>query len=238
MSSEILLSLREASLTYKISSQLFSKKHAHVQALRGISFEVRRGDRLGVIGRNGSGKSTLMKVLSGIFEPDSGELYKHPKARVQLLSLGVGLEGSLSGRENAILNGMLLGRTRRHMLERIERIKDFSELGEFFEYPVNTYSSGMVTRLGFSVALEVDPDVLLIDEVLGVGDASFYQKSHAALKARFTEDTSVILISHSAATIRDFCTQAIWLHAGTVVAAGPVEEVCARYDEYVLNPTA
>jgi lipopolysaccharide transport system ATP-binding protein len=153
---------------------------------------------------------------------------------VQLLSLGVGFEGSLSGRENAVLNGMLMGKSRKHMLRRLEKIKDFSELGEFFEMPVSTYSSGMGVRLGFSVAMETEPEVLLIDEVLGVGDARFMAKSQQAIREKFSSKHTVVLISHDAATIRKMCTRAVWIEKGRTLMEGEVDAVTNAY-EAALN---
>ena len=193
------------------------------RAPRSLSFELYEGEKLGLIGRNGSGKSTLTKLLAGIFSPSCGSLHWHRQAQVQLLSLGVGFEGSLTGRENAILNGMLLGHSRRTMLSRVEAIKEYSELGDFFELPVNTYSSGMNMRLGFSIAMQSNPDVLLLDELLGVGDASFQAKSEKTLREKFRGTRTVVLILHDPVPIVHLCTRAIGLHQGAVRA-----EVCGR----------
>lgn len=228
--SDVILQLEDVCITYKMQNRLFSKeKLLPINSLVNVNLKLCRADRLGVIGRNGAGKSTLMKVLSGIVSPNSGRVIKATDVTVQLLSLGVGMEGSLNGRENAILNGMLLGKSRKYMLERVERIKDFSELGHFFEYPVKSYSSGMVARLGFSVALEIDPDILLIDEVLGVGDVNFFHKSYNALTERFDSGKAFVLISHQAHVIQELCNRAIWLEKGEVVMEGNAEEVCAQY---------
>ena len=156
----LLLTVKDVGLCYRLHKQIFHKPQ-EIWALKSLSFQLYQGEKLGIIGRNGTGKSTLMKLLGGIFSPSRGTLTWHKKVHVQLLSLGVGFEGSLTGRENAILNGMLLGKSRKTMLSRVEAINDYSELGEFFDYPVNTYSSGMMIRLGFAVAMESDPDVLL-----------------------------------------------------------------------------
>ena len=194
-----------------------------------MSFDVFEGDKLGIIGRNGSGKSTLMRILARIYDPDAGSVHFTRKIHLQMLSLGVGFEGTLTGRENAVLNGMLLGKSRAHMLGRLESIKEFSELGDFFEMPVATYSSGMVLRLGFSVAMETDPDVLLIDEVLGVGDASFARKSQDALVARFSSRLTVIMISHDPGVISKFCNRAVWIEQGRTKMDGLPVEVAAAY---------
>ena len=150
---------------------------------------------------------------------------------MQLLSLGVGFEGCLTGRENAVLNGMLLGHSRRTMLSRVEAIKQYSGLTDFFEYPVNTYSSGMVVRLGFSVAMESSPDVLLLDELLGVGDASFQAKSERTLQEKFHGAKTVVLISHDPAQIAHLCTRVIWMDQGRVRADGAPLEIIAAYSK-------
>ena len=225
-----LISLRHVGLAYANPLTRFAPaKDGRVHALHDVSFDVFEGDKLGVIGRNGSGKSTLMRILARIYDPDTGEVQFTRKIHVQMLSLGVGFEGTLTGRENAVLNGMLLGKSRAHMLGRLESIKEFSELGDFFEMPVATYSSGMVLKLGFSVAMETDPDVLLIDEVLGVGDASFARKSQDALVARFSSRMTVIMISHDPGVISAFCNRAVWIDEGRTKMDGPPTEVAAAY---------
>lgn len=220
---------RNLKLTYHVRKQMFSKVKRRVEALCDVSFEVRKGEKLGILGRNGAGKSTLFRILTGIFAPDAGSLEMPPGTNVQLLSLGVGFEGNLTGRENAVLSGMLLGRSRDYMLERVEHIKQFSELGDFYEMPVYSYSSGMNARLGFSVALEAEPDVLLIDEVLGVGDAHFAEKSERALRERFARDSTVILVSHDHQLIQNICDKAVWIEKGVSKAQGEVKEVVDAY---------
>jgi len=172
-----------------------------------------------------------MKILAKIFEPDRGKVVYARPLHVQLLSLGVGFEGSLTGRENAVLNGMLLGKDRKHMLTRLQKIKDFSDLGEFFEMPVSTYSTGMNARLGFSVAMETEPEVLLIDEVLGVGDARFATKSQKALEEKFGGNRTVVFISHDPATIQRMCTRAVWIEQGRTMIEGDVKTVANAYLE-------
>jgi lipopolysaccharide transport system ATP-binding protein len=201
-------------------------------ALRGLNLEIRRGEKLGIVGRNGCGKSTLLRLLAGIITPDEGKIRNaRPDLHVQLLALGVGFEGNLSGAENAILSGLFMGKSRRYMQERLDAIRDFSELGDAFDRPVNTYSSGMNSRLGFSIALQTDPDVFLIDEVLGVGDHAFLLKSQAAIRDKFKADTTVILISHESKTISDVCSRAVWMHRGDILAEGAPETVCKLYED-------
>jgi lipopolysaccharide transport system ATP-binding protein len=170
---EPLLSLREAGICYRRTQGFFKGGRSDFWALKSVSLELRQGETLGVLGRNGAGKSTLMRVLAGIILPDRGEMTARPGLRTTLLSIGVGSHSTLSGRQNAILNGMMLGATRRQMIGSLERIKEFSELGDFFEEPIYTYSSGMHARLGFATAMEVNPDIMLIDEMLSVGDSHF-----------------------------------------------------------------
>ncbi len=224
-----LISLRNVGLCYRYRKSLSARHKSDIWALHDVSFNLYEGDKLGIIGRNGSGKSTLMKILGQIYAADRGEVVYARPLHVQLLSLGVGFEGSLSGRENAVLNGLLLGKSRRHMLARLEKIKDFSELGEFFDMPVSTYSSGMSVRLGFSVAMETEPEVLLIDEVLGVGDARFATKSQQAIREKFSSHHTVVLISHDAATIRKMCTRVVWIEKGRTIMEGDVDTVTDAY---------
>jgi len=200
-------------------------------ALRGLNLEIRRGEKLGIVGRNGCGKSTLLRLLAGIISPDEGTIrFARPGLHVQLLALGVGFEGNLSGAENAILSGLFMGKSRRHMESRLREIQDFSELGDAFHRPVNTFSSGMNARLGFSIALQTDPEVFLIDEILGVGDHAFLLKSQAAIREKFKSDTTVVLISHDARIISDICTRAVWMERGQTLAAGTPADVCSRYE--------
>ena len=225
-----LITLENAGICYRPHRTIFSETAKESWALRGLNLTIHEGEKLGIIGRNGCGKSTLMRLLAGIYSTDEGRITYHRKdCHVELLSLGVGFEGNLSGAENAILNGMLMGKSRAHMLERLPAIREFSGLNEFFEMPVYTYSSGMGLRLGFSVAMETDPDVLLVDEVLGVGDEVFVKKSEAALKEKFAGDRTVILISHDASTIERMCTRAVWLEKGQILAEGAPAEVALKY---------
>ncbi|AHF93276.1 ABC transporter [Opitutaceae bacterium TAV5] len=233
-----IISLRNAGVCYRPPKTIFSKAKKEIWALRSLNLDIYEGEKLGIIGRNGSGKSTLMRVLTKIYNLDEGEIIFHkPNAHVELLSLGVGFEGILTGRENAILNGMLMGKTRSYMLEHIDAIHDFSGLGEFFDYPVYTYSTGMNVRLGFSTAMEIDPDILLVDEVLGVGDQVFMEKSTKALKTKFTGNRTVILISHQPANIKTLSTRAIWLEKGMILSEGSPAEVIKFYEANIHQYT-
>lgn len=224
------ISLRGVGLSYLLwNSWRRRKRH---WALRDISFDLYRGDSLGVIGQNGSGKSTLLRLLAGVIDPDEGTLH-NAGVRASLLSLKLGFIGYLSGRENAILSAMFMGMKKRDILARMDQIIAYSELGEFFDVPVNAYSAGMKARLAFAVAFQIDPDVLLIDEVAGVGDARFKARSFETMKSRITSDHStVVFVSHNPAQVRNLCNRAIWLEKGCMMMAGTTSEVLKEYKKF------
>lgn len=216
------------SFAYRSSTAgLRSKQPENV--IEDINFSVNRGDTLGIIGRNGVGKSTLLRVLARIFDPSAGDLRIAPKVTTGLLALGVGFNGFLTGRDNAILSALLLGYTVREAEEGLDDIKAFSELGDAFERPVRTYSSGMKSRLSFSTLLHLDVDVLLIDEVLAVGDGHFSRKAKAALRERILGDQTVVLVSHALPDITELCDSAIWLSGRTMEMFGPTAQVVDAY---------
>jgi lipopolysaccharide transport system ATP-binding protein len=223
---EVLISLQNVSMSYTIRASMF--RWAKYTPLKDISFDLHRGETIGVIGRNGAGKSTLLRLIAGILEPDGGRIVNYG-ARVSLLSLGVGFVPHLSGRQNAMLSGMLLGLRRGEISQRLDAIIDFSGLGQFIDQPLHTYSSGMRARLGFSVAIQVDPDVLLIDEVLGVGDEEFRTKSTAEMKRLIKSDKTVVLVSHNLSTVRELCDRLVWIENGHVSQTSSTEEVLAHY---------
>ena len=197
-------------------------------ALEDVSLDLARGDRLGVVGRNGSGKSTLLRTIAGIITPDRGRISRAPVS-CQLLSLTLGFVPHLSGRDNAVLSGLMLGMRRREIVRRLPAILEFSEIGDFFDQPISSYSTGMLMRLGFSVAMQVEPDVLLIDEVLAVGDSEFQQKSGDALHERINSGTTVVFVSHGDAQIQHVCDQVLWIEHGRSMMQGPVDAVLAAY---------
>lgn len=201
-------------------------------ALRDVSFDLKHGESLGVIGGNGAGKSTLLKVLCGIIRPDKGEIVNRGYSAA-LLSLQLGFDPNLSGRDNAIVSGLLLGFRRKQVEQRMDEIIDFSELGAFIDYPLHTYSAGMRARLGFSVAFHMEPDILLIDEVLGVGDADFQRKSKAEMERKIASDKTIVLVSHSNAAIKKLCNRAVWIEHGETQLEGEAEEVVAAYEAYL-----
>lgn len=199
-----------------------------VWALKDVSFEVGRGEVLGIIGRNGSGKSTLLKVIARVLRPTSGRVWV--KGRVApLLELGGGFHPELTGRENIYLNGTLLGHSRREIEERFDWIVDFAGLRDFIDAPLRTYSTGMVARLGFAVATAWEPEVLLVDEVLAVGDQGFQKKCQARLAEFQRAGATILLVSHSPELVRGLCGRALWLEGGRVRALGPAGEVAGRY---------
>lgn len=199
-------------------------------ALRNISFEIEKGDRMGVIGLNGAGKSTLLKIISGVMKPTEGNLEINGKL-VPLLELGAGFDSNYTGRENIYLNGAILGYTHEFLDEKYEEIVEFAEIREFMDVPIKNFSSGMRARLGFSIATVVEPEILVLDEVLSVGDAKFKEKSEARIMELFDEGITVLFVSHSIEQVKRLCNKAIWLEKGKIVMQGDAEEVCNKYAE-------
>lgn len=208
-------------------------KTEYFEAVKGVSFEVPKGQILGIVGKNGSGKSTLLRAIAGIFSPDEGEIDLHGNS-ISLLSIGVGFQNSLTGRENIYLSGMLLGFSREKIEEKIDEIIEFSELGKFIDRPVKSYSSGMYSKLAFSITAILETDIMLIDEVLSVGDAKFKKKSYAKMKELISnEDRTVLIVSHSSETIKNLCDNVLWIHDGEMKMYGTTAEVLPKYDEFM-----
>jgi ABC-type polysaccharide/polyol phosphate transport system ATPase subunit len=199
-------------------------------ALRDVSFTVRRGEILGVLGRNGSGKSTLLLTIAGILQPDQGRIATFGRTST-LLSLGIGFEPEASGLENIYLNGAFLGLTQRQMDAKRSAIVAFSELGEFINAPLRTYSSGMRQRLGFAIAAHIEPEILLLDEVLEVGDAAFKEKCVAKLEELIARASAIVVVTHSTKFVVEKCSHALWLHEGSVAGLGEPREIVERYVE-------
>ncbi len=236
------IEVRDLRISYKclnklsIKKSLFTLKKSKAEvfeAVRGVSFNVPKGQIMGIIGKNGSGKSTMLRAIAGIFAPDSGSIDLHGFS-VSLLSIGVGFQKKLTGRENIILSGMLLGFSEEHIKEKMDQIIKFAELGDFIDRPVRTYSSGMYSKLAFSITAILETDIMLIDEVLSVGDAKFKKKSYNKMKKLITDkNKTVIIVSHSSETLRKLCDTILWLHDGEVKMQGSVAEVLPVYEEFM-----
>ena len=197
-------------------------------ALQNVSFEVKRGEVVGLIGRNGAGKSTTLKIISGIYKPTSGKVYRGGGI-VPMLELGSGFDYDLNGRENIFLNGAVLGYSKEYLLSKYDDILAFSELGEFINMPIRNYSSGMLMRLAFSIATVVEPEILIVDEILSVGDENFQKKSYARMMELMAGGTTVLYVSHNLDQIRSMCNRVVWLENHTVKMFGDVNEVCDAY---------
>jgi ABC-2 type transport system ATP-binding protein/lipopolysaccharide transport system ATP-binding protein len=204
-------------------------------ALDGLNLDIRRGESLGIIGRNGAGKSTLLKVIARVLRPTQGRVWVRGNV-APLIELGAGFHLELTGRENVFLNGALLGFSQAQMQERFDRIVAFAELGSFIDAALRSYSSGMVLRLGFAVATEIEPDILIIDEVLAVGDESFREKCLARMKEFRERGTTILFVSHALETVRSNCDRAVWIDGGKIRQAGPVEQVIDAYRSYMAHP--
>jgi len=199
-------------------------------ALRNISFTIEKGEAVGIVGLNGSGKSTLLKIIAQVMKPTSGIMNIYGTV-APLIELGAGFDMDLTARENIYLNGAVLGYSRAQMREKFDYIMDFSELWEFVDSPIKNYSSGMVARLGFSIATASMPDILIVDEILGVGDFKFQEKCQKRMNQIMGNGATVIFVSHSIKQVRELCSKAIWLEKGQLVAKGDVNDICDKYSQ-------
>ncbi len=197
-------------------------------ALKDVSFDVRRGEVLGLIGRNGAGKSTTLKIISGILKPTEGSVWRGGNI-VPMLELGSGFDYDLTGHENIYLNGAILGYSKKYLQSKYDEILDFSELGDFIHVPIRNYSSGMLMRLAFSIATVVNPEILIVDEILSVGDENFQKKSHARMMELMNGGTTVLFVSHDLGQIRSMCNRVVWLEDHTVKMFSDAAEVCDAY---------
>ncbi len=204
-------------------------------ALDGVSFDIRKGETVGLIGRNGAGKSTMLKILARITTPTRGDAWIRGRVG-SMLEVGTGFHPELTGRENIYLNGSILGMSKREIDAKFDEIVEFSEIGHFLDTPVKRYSSGMYVKLAFSIASSLDNDVLLLDEVLAVGDAAFRKKSLARMKEIAASGRTILFVSHSMADVKTICTRCIWFDGGTVCMDGPTDDVAPRYDEFSKLP--
>lgn len=224
------MELIDVSVRYKTRRSFF--RHDYFTALDKVSFAIEKGETLGIVGPNGCGKSTLLKVLADIYGVDQGEI-KWFCRQVSLLSLSLGFDIELSGRDNAIISGMLLGSRKRDVLTKLDEIIEFAGLEKFIDKPIKTYSSGMRARLGFSVALKMHSELLLIDEVLGVGDGNFKRKATNAMINKINSDQTVVLVSHSMGQLKKLCNRVLWLDEGKVKMIGPTNEVLTQYASFI-----
>ena len=219
-----------------IRKSLFKFKKTQVEvfeAVKGISFNVKKGEIIGIIGKNGSGKSTTLRAIAGIFSPDEGEININTES-VSLLSIGVGFNKKLTGRENIMLSGMLQGYPEKLIEEKMDDIIKFAEIGKFIDMPVSTYSSGMFSKLAFSISAILEPEILLVDEVLSVGDAQFKKKSFKKMQQLISdENRTVIIVSHGMETLKSLCDRIIWLHEGEIKMIGTPAEVLPVYDDFM-----
>jgi ABC-type polysaccharide/polyol phosphate transport system ATPase subunit len=205
------------------------------EAVQHVSFQISKGEVVGIIGRNGSGKSTILKLVAGVYAPTSGRVEVNGSI-APLIELGAGFHHELTGRENILLNGLLLGLTKRQVQEREAKIIEFAELGEFIDSPIKQYSSGMYMRLAFSVATEVDPDILIVDEILGVGDGGFREKCFDRIRQFRDSGKTILMVSHDLGTMSSFCSRLLLIHHGKLVEQGDPSIVVARYEELLANP--
>ena len=216
-----------------VKRTLFSRhrpKAEMFEALKGVSFDIEQGEIVGIIGRNGSGKSTLLRALAGIFSPNSGTININNQS-ISLLSIGVGFQNKLSGRENILLSGLLLGYSEAQIRDKMDDIIAFSEIENFIDSPVQSYSSGMYSKLAFSITAIMEPDIMLVDEVLSVGDAKFKKKSFNKMRELIDDHTrTVLIVSHSMEMIRMLCNRVIWIHNGKIVKQGDAEDVVQAYE--------
>ena len=241
MEKNITVSVKNLHITYRglkkssirSSWKNFGHKVELFHALKGVSFEIEEGKILGIIGKNGSGKSTMLRAIAGIFSPDKGKIDLHGHS-VSLLSIGVGFNKKLTGKENIYLSGMLLGFSEEEIREKEKEIIDFADIGSFIYKPVKTYSSGMYSKLAFAITAILETDIMLIDEVLSVGDVKFKEKSYNKMKELISDEhRTVIIVSHSLGTIRELCNEVLWLHDGEIKMIGKPDDVIPKYEEFM-----
>ena len=238
---KIALSVEHVSIDYKnlmhmsLHQSLLRKevkKADIIHAVKDVSFEVEEGEILGIIGRNGSGKSTLLRSVAGIFQPDRGRIDAKGN-RVSLMAIGIGFNNSNTGRENILKSGMLLGCSPKYIMEKMDEIIEFSELGEFIERPVRTYSSGMYSKLSFAVTAVLDTDIMLVDEVLSVGDEHFRKKSYQKMIDLMQSNRTVLIVSHATETLRKFCKRVLWINDGEMVMLDETDKVLDEYNKFM-----
>lgn len=240
---ETAIEVKDVKITYKLMKNFSiqrnllkrnGEKAEEFEAIRGVSFEVGKGEILGIVGKNGSGKSTLLRAIAGVFCPNSGTIDLKGNS-VSLLSLGVGFKDTLTGRDNIYLSGMLLGFSDKQIKEKEQEIIDFAELGEFIDRPVKTYSSGMYSKLAFSITSNLETDIILVDEVLSVGDERFQKKSLAKMESLIQDrDRTVVIVSHSMETLKNLCDRVMWLNDGEIKRIGRTAGILQEYQRYMI----
>lgn len=230
MNNDKILSLKEF-VTRKIRGTI---EYTDLTALDKVSFEVNKGETLGLIGHNGAGKSTILKIISGILKPTEGYVNTEGNV-VPMLELGAGFDFDLTGRENIYLNGAILGYSKEFLNNKVQGIIEFSELGQFIDSPIRNYSSGMLARLAFSISSVVEPEILIVDEILSVGDSDFQEKSRARMLELMGGGTTVLFVSHNLEQIRSMCKRVVWLEHGHIQMAGNAAEVCDAYTQHQTN---
>lgn len=234
------LQLNNVSLRYERTSSfsLFTNTHLRKKksflAIDDVSFSIQENETVGIIGRNGSGKSTISRLMSKVLPPNEGIV--KVKGKVHLLALGVGFQSNLTGRDNVYVSGTLQGMSKKQVSENMQDIEDFAELGDFFDEPVRTYSSGMRSRLGFAVSTAVKPEILILDEVLSTGDQSFKNKAKQRMELMRSRTKIVILVSHSISQVKEMCTRVIWLEKGQMMMDGDPEEILKYYEDFCKKP--
>lgn len=221
---------------YSIKKSLLRLKGVEAkafEAVRGVSFDVRKGEILGITGKNGSGKSTMLRALANIFSPDEGSIDLHGHS-VSLLAIGVGFKSEMTGRENIMLSGMLLGFSEKEVQARMDEIIEFAGLGNFIDMPVRTYSSGMYSKLAFSITAILETEIMLIDEVLSVGDEKFKKKSYEKMKSLISQrNRTVVIVSHNLGTLEELCDRVMWMHEGKIMQIGEPKKVLKAYREFM-----
>ena len=210
------------------------KKKDYFWALKDIDFRINKGDVVGIIGANGAGKSTLLKVVSGVYKPTTGTVEVNGKIS-PMIELGAGFDGELTARENIYLNGAILGYSKEFLEQKFDEIVEFSELKDFLDVPVKNFSSGMVTKLAFSISTIVDPEVLIVDEILSVGDIKFQEKSKNKMMSMIEGGTTVLYVSHSIDSIKELCSKVIWLDHGKIIKMGNAKEICDEYYKKLMK---
>lgn len=227
-------SFKETFISLFDKKRRVSKEKNELLALNNVSFDISKGEVVGLIGSNGAGKSTLLKVVSGVMKPTKGTV-KVEGVISPMIELGAGFDPELTARENIYLNGAILGYSKKFLDEKFEQIVDFSEIREFLDVPVKNFSSGMTAKLAFSIATVVDPEILIVDEILSVGDIKFQEKSKKKMMEMINGGTTVLYVSHSLESIKDLCTKVIWLDHGKIVKMGDPKETCQEYYEMQMG---